>query len=276
MSKLSRMTPQNCPAMMLPMLRLKLTVQYDGTAYCGWQRQPDPTPTVQRTIEKTVLATFDQHVTVQGASRTDTGVHALGQVALMELSTHLDPDRVRKALNSRLPDDILIRKVEVVPETFRLWQATRKCYKYSIWADRDRPVFSRQFVYHFYRPLDLQPMQAACDAFVGEYDFEAFKGRQDHRENSVRRIFSCNITKQGKMLTFEVHGNGFLYHMVRTMVGTVVDVGLGRYGPEKILQIINSRDRRMAGQTLPAQGLCLHWIEFGAATDAPPAGENDE
>lgn len=251
------------------MRRYKLTIAYDGTAYCGWQRQVEPTPTVQREVEKAAGKIVSHPVTVLGSSRTDTGVHALGQVAAMNVETLLETEKLRRAINSRLPEDILIRKMEEVPENFDVRTAVRKRYRFLIWAAKDRPVFYRHYVYHFYRDLDLARMQAACAAFLGEHDFEAFKGQADERDNTVRTIFSCNIHRSrgwagdgDPLLIFAVEGSGFLYHMVRTMVGTVLQVGTGHWEPSRIAEIIASKDRQNAGPCLPAQGLHLQWIRF--------------
>lgn len=255
------------------MKRYSLTIAYDGTAYCGWQRQLEPTRTVQREIEKAAGAIVSHPVSVLGSSRTDSGVHALGQVGVMECQTQLEDERLRRAINSRLPEDILIRKLEEAPPEFDVRKAVRKRYRYLIWADKDRPIFHRQYVYHFYRDLDPVRMQAACTEFVGTHDFEAFKGQTDERENTVRTIFSCQIHKSrggtatdsggsGPLIIFSVEGSGFLYHMVRTMVGTVLEVGTGHWEARRVAEIIASRDRQQAGPCLPAQGLHLQWIRF--------------
>ena len=253
----------------LVLKRYKLTIAYDGTAYCGWQRQVDPTPTVQRTVELAAGVIVSHPVTVLGSSRTDTGVHALGQVAAMNVETNLDVERLRRAINSRLPEDILIRKLEEVPATFDVRTAVRKRYRFLIWSDQDRPLFYRHYVYHFYRPLDLAGMRAACAHFVGTHDFEAFKGQADERDNTIRTIFSCAIHRsrghtgeRDPLIIFSVEGSGFLYHMVRTMAGTVLQVGTGHWDAARIPEILASRDRQNAGPCLPAQGLHLQWIRF--------------
>jgi tRNA pseudouridine38-40 synthase len=245
--------------------RYKLTIAYDGTAYCGWQRQPEPTPTVQREVEKAAGIIVSHPVTVNGSSRTDTGVHAMGQVAAMNLETQLDTETLRRAINSRLPHDILIRTMEEVPATFDVRTAVRKRYRYLIWASKDRPVFYRHYVYHFYRDLDLEKMREACRHFVGTHDFEAFKGQSDERDNTVRTIFACDIHRSrgtSPVTLFAVEGSGFLYHMVRTMVGTVLAVGTGHWEPGRVPEILASKDRKQAGPCVPAVGLQLQWIRF--------------
>jgi tRNA pseudouridine38-40 synthase len=239
-----------------------MTIAYDGTAYCGWQRQPEPVETVQRTLERAVGEIVSRPVTVKGSSRTDTGVHAMGQVAEMDVDTEIEVEKLRRAVNSRLPDDILIRSMEIAPPNFEARASKRKRYRYFIWADPDRSVFYRHFVYHFYQPIDAKLMDAACQYFVGEHDFESFKGKLDDRESTVRTIFSCGVHRRGPLVIFAVEGSGFLYHMVRTMVGTVLDVGRGRTKPEGIRDIIAAKDRAAAGVCAPAQGLCLQWIRF--------------
>ncbi len=194
----------------------------------------------------------------------------MGQIAAMNLETTLESERLRKAINSRLPPDILIRSLEEVPETFDVRTAKHKRYRYLIWAVQDRPVFYRQYVYHFYRSLDLPLMQQACTHFLGTHDFNAFKGHLDERENTTRTIFNCTIhksrstspTDRSPLIIFVVEGNGFLYHMVRTMIGTIMEVGTGHWKPERITENIASKDRQQAGPCAPAQGLCLQWIKF--------------
>ena len=246
------------------MKRYKLTIAYDGTAYNGWQRQREApnVNTIQREVEKAAGNIASHPVTVVGSSRTDTGVHAMGQVAAMNINSRLDAHRLRKAINSCLPPDILIRTLEEVSPDFDVRTAKHKRYRYLIWASEDRPVFYRHYVYHFYRPLNLPAMQAACSHYVGEHDFNAFKGRTDDRDNTVRKIFACSIHQRGPLIIFAVEGSGFLYHMVRTMVGTVMQVGTGHWQPDRISEIIASKDRQQAGFCAPAQGLQLQWIRF--------------
>jgi tRNA pseudouridine38-40 synthase len=185
----------------------------------------------------------------------------MGQVAQMDADTHLDPERLRRAINSRLPEDVIIREMEVSPG-FEARAAVKKRYRYVTWADRDRPLMNRNFVYHFYHRVDIDLMQQACERFVGEHDFESFKGNLDERLTTVRTIFSCGIHRRGPLVIFGVEGSGFLYHMVRTMVGTVLEVGRKRIPPEQIDAIIAAKDRAAAGPCVPAQGLCLQWIRF--------------
>jgi len=240
----------------------KLTIAYDGTAYCGWQRQIDPVPTVQRVVEKAAGEIVSHPVTINGSSRTDTGVHALGQVARMQVETHLEPERLRRAINSRLPEDVIISTLEPVPAEFDVRNTTSKRYRYLIWSDRNRTIFYRNYVYQYWHRTELAPMRAACKLFEGTHDFIAFRGRTDDRQTTVRTIFKCDIHRRGPLIIFAVEGSGFLYHMVRTMVGTVLEVGRGKWAPERITEVIASKDRTQAGVCAPAQGLSLQWIRF--------------
>ncbi len=240
----------------------KLTIAYDGTAYSGWQRQPDPVMTVQRVVEKAVGEILNHPLGISGASRTDAGVHAWGQVATFRAPIDMTPDRLRMAVNSRLPRDVLIREISEVPQKFDVTRAVRKRYRYVIWRSQDRPLFNRSFVYHYWQELEISRMQAACKYFVGRKDFIAFRGRQDDRQTTVRNIYHCDIHQRGPLVIMSVEGDGFLYHMVRTMAGTLLEIGRGRLPPEQVSVALQSGRRIDAGPCAPAAGLCLMWIRF--------------
>ena len=242
--------------------RYRMTISYDGTAFNGWQRQPLPARTVQRDIEAAAGSVVSHPVIVDGSSRTDQGVHAQGQVGIFASNTHLEPEVLRRAINSRLAPDVLIHEMSIATDDFNVFRPKSKRYRYLIWAERERPMFNRNFVYHYYQSLDVPAMQTACAQFVGEHDFASFRGTADERDNTVRTIFHCDIHRRGSLVVFSVEGSGFLYHMVRTMVGTVLEVGRGHWKPECISRIIAATDRRSAGPTAPAQGLCLQWIRY--------------
>ncbi len=244
------------------MRRFKLTIAYDGTHYKGWQRQLDPIITVQRVVERAAGEILNKPVTIPGSSRTDTGVHAEGQVGLLEVDTYLEPERMRKGINSRLPEDVLITKIEEVGPEFNLRNTKSKRYRYMICAGRDRTIFYRHYVYHYYHKIALRPMREACQRFLGTHDFISFRGNLDERQSTVRTIYSCDILQRGQFLIFHVEGSGFLYHMVRNMVGTVLEVGRGTWEPHVIDEIIAAQDRAAAGPCAPAQGLCLQWIRY--------------
>jgi tRNA pseudouridine38-40 synthase len=185
-----------------------------------------------------------------------------------------------------LPADIFIRNLEETSPNFDVRTAKRKRYRYLIWAAEDRPLFQRHFVYHYYKKLHFAPMQAACADFVGTHDFEGFRGQSELRENTVRTIFSCAIHRRAQgdpLLVFAVEGSGFLYHMVRTMVGTILQIGTGRLEANCIPKIFASRRREDAGVCAPAQGLCLQWVRFhdlpvktSMETEAPTGAKTTE
>lgn len=270
------------------MPRYKLTISYDGTEFCGWQKQEPPDPddptrrttlrTVQGVVEETVRDVLREDVVVMGASRTDSGVHALGQVAAFTSEPIEDKgigwpesrgtDSLVKALNSKLPRDVLITGAEVVPHDFNpIGGATEKEYTYTIECGPVRPLWDRAYVFHTWYELDLANMQQAAAAMVGEHDFAAFAQINHGRTTTVRTIFGCSVehaqTDHGAVrFVVRVSGSGFLYNMVRIIAGTLMEVGRGKIAPEAIGFIIESKDRRNAGPTLPPQGLRLEWIRY--------------
>lgn len=256
---------------------IKLVIAYNGAAYRGWQRQADGLETVQQHVEEAAGRVLGEPVTVFGAGRTDRGVHAAGQVASFHTENQAVPLRgLRRAMNSRLPGDIAIVSAEEVPESFHASRsAVAKTYRYRIHVAPVRPVHLHRLVYHYWRPLDVVRMRAAAVRLIGEHDFQAFASAGDLRENTVRTITRCDVAEAGKETHVTVQGTGFLYHMVRNIVGTLVEVGRGRWAPDCIDTILASRDRRNAGPTAPPDGLtllCVHYnpedlrVEETAAT----------
>ncbi|MGI9012831.1 MAG: tRNA pseudouridine(38-40) synthase TruA [Phycisphaerales bacterium] len=252
------------------MLRCKLTIAYDGTAFHGWQKQEppgsEPLRTVQGVVEQAVREVVRAPVDLVGASRTDAGVHARGQVAAFtsaEISVPLE--RLPLAINSRLPDDVQITNATFVPESFNpISECTRKCYHFSIAHGRSlKPLFDRQFVYFTYHTLDVPAMHAAARLLIGTHDFSSFAQINHGRDSTVRTIFDCSVTAPAEdRCTISVIGDGFLYNMVRIIAGTLVEVGRGRLSADSMGSILVAHDRRAAGPTLPPQGLCLMWIEY--------------
>lgn len=262
------------------MPRYRLTLAYDGTAFHGWQRQTaasgGPLRTVQHVMERAVWRTVHEQAEVTGASRTDAGVHARGQVAAFTCSKRVPLDRLPMALTSALPEDVLVLKAEEVAADFDpISQAKAKGYVYRLahgkppfWPD----VFRRREVYRSWIPLDAAAMAAGATHLVGEHDFAAFAKAGHGRESTVRRVLRCDVIEEdANHLRMEIAGTGFLHNMVRIIAGTLVEVGRGRLDPEEIADVLASRDRRRAGQTLPAHGLCLMWVEYGDSrrTQAP-------
>ena len=241
---------------------IKLTVQYDGSRYRGWQTQPGKR-TIQGELVEAVSNLIGVRTYVHGASRTDAGVSALGQVALFEIDSPIPTENFPKAINSRLPRDIVVTSAEEVPWGFDLMSGVKsKLYRYSIYTGRHQPVLRLNQCWHIPKNLEVDAMNQAAQLLVGMKDFKSFASAADRRENSVRTIFRCNVTAEDKWIYVDVEGDGFLYNMVRNIVGTLVEVGRGRWKPEKINEILEAKDRTAAGPLAPAQGLCLMWIKY--------------
>ncbi len=198
-----------------------------------------------------------------GASRTDTGVSALGQVGLIQIDSPIPTENLAKAITDRLPADIAVTEAVDAPEGFDLMGAvTNKLYRYTIFTGPVRPVLQIRHCWHLSTKLDTTAMAQGAKLLVGKKDFKSFASAADRRENSVRTIFCCNVTAEDKWIYVDVEGDGFLYNMVRNMVGTLVEVGAGRWRPEKMNEILEAKDRTAAGPLAPAQGLCLMWIKY--------------
>jgi len=259
----------------MPRQRYKLLLAYRGTRYHGWQQQallptykgprPPPgcgIPTVQETLGKAIGAVVGHPVSVVGASRTDAGVHAKGQIAHFDTDQdQIAPENLRRAVNHKLPDDILIRRIEPAPDSFdAITSAVSKRYQYFIWNARDRDPFSFDLCWHRWQTLDVPAMKAAAAHFVGEHDFASFARPTHGRQSSVRRVADCSVAARGARIVIGIEGSGFLWNMVRIVVGTLVEVGLGRYAPDDIPKMLAASDRRAGGSTAPPHGLYLQWI----------------
>ena len=241
---------------------IKLTVQYDGSRYHGWQIQPGE-KTVQGELVEAVSSLVGTRTHVHGASRTDAGVSALGQVALFEVDSPIPTENFPDAINDRLPRDIVVTHAEVAPRKFDLMGGAKsKLYRYTICTGRFRPVLQLNQCWHIPRKLDVTAMHQAAQRLVGTKDFKSFAAAKDKRDQTVRTIFRCEVTSENEWIYVDVEGDAFLYNMVRNIVGTLVDVGVGRWKPEKIDDILEARDRTAAGRLAPPQGLCLMWIKY--------------
>jgi tRNA pseudouridine38-40 synthase len=241
---------------------IKLTLQYDGSRYHGWQIQPGKR-TIQGELVEAVSNLVGVRTYVHGASRTDAGVSALGQVALFEIDSPIPTENFPKAINGRLPRDIVVTSAEEMPWGFDLMSGvTSKLYRYTIYTGRHRPVLRLNQCWHISKMLDVEAMNQAEQLLVGKKDFKSFASAADRRDNSVRTIFRCNVTAEDKWIYVDVEGDGFLYNMVRNIVGTLVEVGRGRWKLEKITEILEAKDRTAAGPLAPPQGLCLMWIKY--------------
>lgn len=301
------------------MPRYRLTIAYDGTDFCGWQKQSPPEEgalaehilgaeeggvapaepmgdagadpgdgrarvelrTVQAVVERAVRAAVREPVILMGASRTDSGVHARGQVAAFTCSD--DGGEMRgvgwplsrgtealvRAINSRLPGDVQVLDAAVAPADFNPIQgARRKCYTYTIWNSPTRPLWERRTALHVWSALDVGRMNEAAALLVGEHDFAAFAAAGHGRLSTVRTVFSCSVREEAaraadaRRIVIDVVGSGFLWNMVRIIAGTLVEVGRGRMDEARILEAIRTGKRELAGPTLQPQGLCLEWIEY--------------
>ena len=275
----------------MPTRRYKLTIAYRGTRYHGWQAQPlmgtytgDPPPpgegipTIQETVSRSLARVLSHPVTLIGSSRTDAGVHAKGQVAHFDTDkVQIPPESLRTAVNHQLPADILIRSVEHVPDTFDAVHSTlRKRYQYFIWNAPDRPVFFSDLAWHRWHELDIEAMREAAAYLVGRHDFASFARPGHGKENTVRTVHGCDVHARAPKLVVGVEGSGFLWNMVRIIVGTLVQVGVGRHKPEHIPQMLQARARTAAGPTAPPHGLFLQWIRMKQEAETfPPEAHAD-
>lgn len=244
------------------MKRVMLTVAYDGTNYHGWQLQPNVV-TIESVLNEALSSLFKENIKVIGASRTDTGVHALGNIAVFDTNARMPADKVSYALNQRLPEDIRIQASVEVPLDFHpRHQNSKKTYEYRILnSEFPMPVY-RLYAHFTYASMDIEQMQRAADYLKGEHDFKSFCSVNTVAETTVRTIYDISVEKSGDMISIRVTGSGFLYNMVRIIAGTLMEVGRGNITPEKMPDILNALDRTKAGPTAPACGLTLVKYEF--------------
>ena len=244
------------------MKRYMLIVAYDGTYYSGFQVQP-AAPTIEGELNKHLSALFVQDIKVIGASRTDAGVHALCNAAVFDAETTMPAEKIAYALNQRLPEDIRIQKSGEVADDFHPRHTdTRKTYEYRIITGEFPNPLKRLYAYHTYHSLDIVRMQKAATYLVGEHDFKSFCSVKAVVESTVRTIYTVDVEQREEEITIRVCGNGFLYNMVRIIAGTLLEVGKGRWEPEKVKEMLESKDRCAAGPTAPAHGLTLVKYEF--------------
>ncbi|MBS3758569.1 MAG: tRNA pseudouridine(38-40) synthase TruA [Desulfobacterales bacterium] len=251
-------------------MNLKLTIEYDGTAYHGWQKQKNAR-TVQETIESAVSIMVKAPVRLIGSGRTDAGVHALAQVANFHCEAEIPPKAFVAGLNSLLPDDIVIRSCEAVDERFHSqYNAKLKTYRYRILNAPLPPAICRQYVWFIPATLDISAMQEAAKHLIGTHDFTSFEASGSPRSHSTRTVHDARIfTQPEAIICFEITANGFLRFMVRNIIGTLVDVGIGKISPEGFRQIRLSRNRDFAGKTAPARGLFLVQVIYDEAVVGP-------
>ena len=244
------------------MKRVLLVVAYEGTAYRGWQVQPNGI-TIESVLNEKLSELLGEEIEVIGASRTDSGVHSLGNVAVFDTNARMPADKISYALNQRLPEDIVVQESREVPPDFHPRKCrSRKTYEYRILNRRFPVPTLRRDTYFYYRPLNLERMQQAADYLVGVHDFKSFCSIHTQAQETVREVYSCQVTKQDEVITLRITGAGFLYNMVRIIAGTLIQVGIGELKPEEIPVILERKDREAAGPTAPAHGLTMVGIEF--------------
>lgn len=244
------------------MKRIKMTVAYDGTNYCGWQIQPNGI-TIEQVLNQALTELLGEKIVVSGASRTDSGVHSKGNICVFDTNTRMPGEKISYALNQRLPEDIVVVGSEEVAEDWHpRYVNSRKIYEYRILNRRFPDPTRRLDTYFFHYELDVEKMQKAASFLEGQHDFKSFCSVGSQVKTTTRTIYSCSVTKDEDIVTIRVTGNGFLYNMVRIIAGTLIQVGNGKIAPDKITDILEACDRNMAGPTAPANGLTMiSWIE---------------
>jgi tRNA pseudouridine38-40 synthase len=244
------------------MKTVKLTIQYDGTDYFGWQMQARHC-SVQQVLQEALAIVCNHPVTLHGSGRTDTGVHALGQVAHFRTTSVIDMVQLQKGLNSLLPDDVVVHEaVEAHPDFHARFDATARIYWYFILNQTVTSVFYRRYAWHVRKPLDCDAMRAAAALLVGMHDYSSFQAREREHACMVREVKRTRLKRVGPLLLFEIQASSFLRHMVRGIVGTLVEIGLGKLSAAEMQVILMARDRSHAGPTAPAHGLFLKEVRY--------------
>lgn len=238
-------------------MNVKILLEYDGTAYSGWQRQKNAL-SIQEVLETAISSITDENIHVIGSGRTDAGVHALGQVANFKTNTRIPIEKLPYAINSKLPKDIVVKHAEKVPEDFHArFSAKSKIYTYTIYNSQFPSPLLRNYSYFCSKPLDINAMKRAAQVLIGTHDFKAFMASGSPVKSTVRHIQRLEVVRNGDIVRLEIEANGFLYNMVRIIAGTLLDVGIGKIDADEMTSIIKSKDRFCAGKTLAPQGLCL-------------------
>ena len=244
------------------MRNLRLDICYDGTRYRGWQRLPEQDNTIQGKLEQTLSRILGEEIEISGSGRTDAGAHALHQIANFHCQSAMPCEQLLSELKRYLPEDIGIYSCKEASERFHArLNCKTKTYRYRVWNSDKPSVFDRRFVYNMPEKLDLDAMLKAARYFQGEHDFSAFCANKKMKKSTVRRIDALEISRAGEELVFTVSGNGFLYNMVRIMVGTLLEVGMGQRDPDGLPDLFGAK-REQAGYLVPAQGLCLMEVDY--------------
>ncbi len=244
------------------MRNIKLTIEYDGKDFNGWQKQPNKL-NIQGEIERAIFEITGEEVELIASGRTDAGVHALAQIANFKTTSIIPIEKIPIALNTKLKRSIRILNAEEVEDRFHArYNCKKKTYRYIINNSKNGTAIYRNLEYNFPEELNVEKMNEAVQNFVGEHDFKGFKASGTSSKSSVRTIYNAKVFRNDDKIVIELTGNGFLYNMVRIIAGTLIDVGTGKTNPEEIEDIINSGDRTRAGKTLPPNGLYLVKVEY--------------
>jgi tRNA pseudouridine38-40 synthase len=247
------------------MSTVKLILEYDGSRYAGWQRQPDQ-PTIQEAVETALCQLTQQTVTVVGAGRTDSGVHALGQVVSFRIDRDWTPREWTRGFNARLPEDIAVRSAAIMPDGFHArYSARGKLYEYRILNRSERPAVERAYYWHVHQALDQDAMRQAALLLVGSHNFTSFEGTLTDNEDPMCHLQQLSVTQQDDIMLIHAYADRFLKHMVRTMVGTLVEVGHGKRTSHSVADILSAKDRTAAGRTAPAHGLFLVRVDYDSS-----------
>ena len=245
------------------MRNVKLTISYCGTDYHGWQRQKKGITTVQQVLEEAVKQGLGHSVKIRGSGRTDTGVHAAGQVANFFTDSPIPTEKMYRIITRHLPADIRVIRSEDVSDDFDPIISSRsKLYRYTVFNNYEIPIQARPFCYQYYHTADAPTMQTAAAMLVGEHDFASFTPTGQKRQSTVRTLYRCQVWRKYHYVYFDLEGSGFLYHMVRNIVGTLLDIGRGHRLPDCIPEILSAKNRDAAGPMAPANGLCLQWVRY--------------
>ena len=241
----------------------RLSIAYDGTRYYGWEHQPNTDMTIQGKLENVFERMIGAPVKIICAGRTDAGVHAKAMIANVVLDTKLSEKEILDYLNTYLPEDICVNEVKIASDRFHArYNATGKTYCYTCYIGPTKPVFDRKYVYTLDAVPDIELMKKASEYLMGEHDFAAFCSNPRMKKSTVRLVDKISIERKGDYLTFTYHGTGFLQHMVRILTGTLLEVGFKKRSPENMVTLLSNKDRKEAGETAPACGLCLVCVDY--------------
>lgn len=245
------------------MRNFKMTIQYDGSRYRGWQKLGDSDKTIQGKIENVLREMTNEDIEIVGSGRTDAGVHAINQVANFHTKSSMSIESMLDYCYRYLPEDIVVTDLQEVDEKFHSrYNARAKKYIYRIWNDRFHNPFFRKYSWHISQDLNIDLMREAAQYLLGEHDYTSFTTLKSKKKSKVRKLYSIDIEKENKMVNIVFYGNGFLYNMVRIMTGTLIEVGLGRVEPQRVNDILSGMDRSLAGPTAPPNGLILYDVEY--------------